>query len=308
MAFGRSETDALYDNIIKPSIENISGKPYRIDKTKTREWLNQKIVTQVSRCDMMIADLTFTRPSVYFEAGLAEGQGKPVIYTCRSDHLQRGNAEPNVVHFDLDKKEIEQWSGVHDTTFKRELGIRLAQYARPLLQERSHLDKLRQARKEYQALSESEKQTQLVEVLLSTMRKGRSVQDKVGYARITSFKWKGPNSTQYMLPAFSQTYEWKHWASTGAIIGLENRTYAWLYQLKQKGGPVTVIDIHLGTRKRSPGVLSRQLHSFSYSEENNWFCRIEGSLRHIVLPAVGAQSLIEAKQQFTRWRSLLNSM
>jgi len=45
----------------------------------------------------LISDLTHRNPGAYWEAGYAEGLGKPVIYTCRKDVFEDKRAGP---HFD----------------------------------------------------------------------------------------------------------------------------------------------------------------------------------------------------------------
>ena len=46
----------------------------------------------------MIADITHENRGVYFEAGYAEGIGRPVIYTCRTDTFKPETGHP---HFDV---------------------------------------------------------------------------------------------------------------------------------------------------------------------------------------------------------------
>jgi hypothetical protein len=43
---------------------------------------------------------------LYWEAGFAEGLGKPVIYVCRSV----GDGEKDIVHFDAGHRHTVRWS------------------------------------------------------------------------------------------------------------------------------------------------------------------------------------------------------
>src|SRR5262249_24978205 len=86
-------------------------------------------------CDFAIADLTYARPSVYFEAGFAQRE-VPVIYTCRGDHFKyqsEDSQEHHRVHFDLQMKNIIRWSSARDADFARKLAKRISVVIRPIL-------------------------------------------------------------------------------------------------------------------------------------------------------------------------------
>src|SRR6267143_392191 len=86
MAIGHEETDAVYDGLIAPTLRNKRVRPVRVDRIEHNEDIDDKIISEIETCDFMVADLTFARPSVYFEAGYAQRK-VPVIYTGRKDHL-----------------------------------------------------------------------------------------------------------------------------------------------------------------------------------------------------------------------------
>jgi nucleoside 2-deoxyribosyltransferase len=52
-----------------------------------------KIIADIRKSALLVADLTEHRQGVYFEAGFALGLGVPVIWTCRDDHKDK-------IHFD----------------------------------------------------------------------------------------------------------------------------------------------------------------------------------------------------------------
>ncbi|MEW6585731.1 MAG: hypothetical protein AB1442_08990, partial [Nitrospirota bacterium] len=81
------------------------------------------IISELDESDITIADLTYARPSVYFEAGYSHRK-IPVIYTCRIDHLN--NEEDNLkVHFDVDRYKIIFWKHPEDKSFPSKLRARL---------------------------------------------------------------------------------------------------------------------------------------------------------------------------------------
>ena len=96
MWFDNSMDDA-FENGIKPAIEASGYKPLRIDLKPDVNKIDDEIIAEIRRSRFLVADFTHgaegTRGGVYFEAGFAEGLGIPVIYTCRSDMVDK-------LHFD----------------------------------------------------------------------------------------------------------------------------------------------------------------------------------------------------------------
>lgn len=56
--------------------------PFRIDHTPHTNRIDVEIVERIKRSSLIIADVTGDRGGVYYEAGLAQGIGIPVIWTC----------------------------------------------------------------------------------------------------------------------------------------------------------------------------------------------------------------------------------
>ena len=114
-AFGKEDVDQLYENAIKKVLQKLSINGVRVDRVNHNEKIDHKIIELINKSDFGIADLTYARPSVYFEAGLLEGQGKQVIFLARNDHLvpkpddTYGNFK---IHFDLITKNIISWQKI----------------------------------------------------------------------------------------------------------------------------------------------------------------------------------------------------
>ncbi len=120
--FGKPDTDAIYEKIER-IITELGLHPRRIDQIEHTENINQKIISELNESDITIADLTYARPSVYFEAGYSHRK-TPVIYTCREDHLN--NEEDNLkVNFDVDRYKIIFWNHPDDKSFPSNLRSRL---------------------------------------------------------------------------------------------------------------------------------------------------------------------------------------
>jgi hypothetical protein len=172
MAIGREETDAVYDGLIAPTLRNKDVRPVRVDRIEHNEDIDDKIISEIETCDFMIADLTFARPSVYFEAGYAQRQ-VPVIYTARKDHLS-GKADDQFgnfrVHFDLQMKNIIPWSSPKDKNFSRRLAKRVTHINAPILQERLLEEKTRQDDAEFASLSVRERTEKILAFAIRKLR------------------------------------------------------------------------------------------------------------------------------------------
>ncbi len=139
MAFSHPDTDRLYDKVVRPLLRTLSIEAVRVDRIEHQERVDQFIINQIQSADFAIADLTYARPSVYFEAGFAERK-IPVIYTCRTDHFsgaKNASSSDYKVHFDLLTKNIVSWSEPSDGTFPRRLKTRLQYVIAPLLRDKS---------------------------------------------------------------------------------------------------------------------------------------------------------------------------
>lgn len=124
MAFDHDDTDTLYERAIAPVLKSNGVVSVIINRRQDNRDINQQIIEQLDTCDFCITDLTYTRPSVYFEAGYAQ-RAVDVIYTVRSDHLHKNQPDDLRVHFDLQMKPLIKWSTPIDATFPTRLEKRL---------------------------------------------------------------------------------------------------------------------------------------------------------------------------------------
>lgn len=77
------ETDAAWVNGFVPGISRSRYfSPFRIDRKEHNNKIDDEIVAEIRRSGLLVADFTGQRGGVYFEAGLAQGLGLPVIWTC----------------------------------------------------------------------------------------------------------------------------------------------------------------------------------------------------------------------------------
>lgn len=87
MWFGKTTEDA-WSNGIKPALEECGYQAIRIDKEEHNGKIDDRIIAEIRKSGLVIADFTGHRGGVYFEAGFAMGLGVPVIFTCSTDSLK----------------------------------------------------------------------------------------------------------------------------------------------------------------------------------------------------------------------------
>lgn len=115
-AFGRPDTDELYEVVLQPTCAEFGFEAVRVDLNEPETTITEAILRGIQVAECIIADLTYARPSVYFEVGFGGGLGVPLLLTCREDH-QKGNIDSERVHFDLEQYKISFWERGIDGSF-----------------------------------------------------------------------------------------------------------------------------------------------------------------------------------------------
>jgi len=133
-AFGQKDVDNIYSKIILPVLKENNIIPLRVDKINHNKNIDQKIVELIKSADFCISDLTYARPSVYYEAGYIHGQKKEVIFIARKDHFHPKTEDINgnlKIHFDLITKNIIDWNQPN-LKFKNKLKARIKLIIAPI--------------------------------------------------------------------------------------------------------------------------------------------------------------------------------
>ena len=159
MAFGEDDTNAVYDKLIKPALRTEGVTPVRVDRREHNRNINDVIMEELARSEFVVADLTYARPSVYFEAGFGERAGT-VIYTVRADHLKANGEER--VHFDVSMRNIITWRSPKDPTFATRLRRRVRHVLKPIRAARKEVQERRSRESAFLALP-SRKQVEVLQ-------------------------------------------------------------------------------------------------------------------------------------------------
>jgi hypothetical protein len=123
MAFDHDDTDRLYKFGIAPVLRSERITPIIINRKQFNDDVTSQIITSIQEADLCISDLTYARPSVYYEAGFAE-RSIPTIYTVRRDHFESTD-DLKRVHFDLSVRPIIDWKSSDFSKFRSRLSKRI---------------------------------------------------------------------------------------------------------------------------------------------------------------------------------------
>lgn len=94
MKFGDTILDAFVASHLRPAVEETGFTLRRLDDDPKAGLIDDRLRVEIRACRFLIADLTHANNGAYWEAGFAEGLGKPVIYTCERSVFSKNS------HFD----------------------------------------------------------------------------------------------------------------------------------------------------------------------------------------------------------------
>jgi nucleoside 2-deoxyribosyltransferase len=88
MKFGDTMLDKLLTESLKPCAKQAGFELLRLDDTPKAGLIDDRLRVEIQSSDFLVADLTHDNPGAYWEAGYAEGLGKPVICFCEKDKFE----------------------------------------------------------------------------------------------------------------------------------------------------------------------------------------------------------------------------
>lgn len=124
MKYGDSILDHVLESVFKPCIKQTGFDLVRLDDEPRAGLIDDRLRVEIQASNFLIADLTHDNLGAYWEAGYAEGLGKPVIYTCEKEKFDRDKT-----HFDTNHHLTIVW----DRNAPEEAGERLKATVRATL-------------------------------------------------------------------------------------------------------------------------------------------------------------------------------
>jgi len=117
MQFAHHELDPFVKKVIKPAVREF----LKFDLVDMRDVAQTGIIDnlmreQIRNAAFVIADLSHENAGAYWEAGYAEGLGKPVLYICENEKFQASKT-----HFDTNHSTTIPWKTSEPELFQKEL-------------------------------------------------------------------------------------------------------------------------------------------------------------------------------------------
>lgn len=117
MQFGDNELDSFVADVVKPAVRDGFGYDLLDMRDISAAGVIDNIMSvQIRSAMFVMADLTHDNNGAYWEAGYAEGLGKPVVYICKKDKFDKMKT-----HFDTNHRTTITWSKDDPEKFSREL-------------------------------------------------------------------------------------------------------------------------------------------------------------------------------------------
>ena len=104
MKYGDPELTSILEDIFKPAAKQAGFELLPLSDIPKAGLIDDKLRVEIQASDFIIADLTHDNLGAYWEAGYAEGLGKPVIYTCEKEKF-----ENEKTHFDTNHHLTITW-------------------------------------------------------------------------------------------------------------------------------------------------------------------------------------------------------
>ena len=96
------ELQDVYETI-KQMCRSFDVQAYRADEIEHQDRITDLILSEIERCEMVIADLSYERPNVYYEIGYAHAlKRRPILYRKTGTKL----------HFDLSVHNVPEYKNL----------------------------------------------------------------------------------------------------------------------------------------------------------------------------------------------------
>lgn len=116
MQFGNDTIDAMFRECFKPAVAATGFELRRLDDKPTAGVIDNRLRVEIRRSRFLVVDLTNENRGAYWEAGFAEGLGKPVFYTCEAGYFHAKGT-----HFDTNHLQTVVWKTDERTRAAEEL-------------------------------------------------------------------------------------------------------------------------------------------------------------------------------------------
>jgi hypothetical protein len=116
MQYDDEKLDSLVDDVFTPAVGKTGFKLFKLEDRPKAGLIDDRLRVEIQTSRFLIADLTHENRGAYWEAGYAEGLGKPVIYTCERTKFRRLKT-----HFDTNHHLTILWDADNPSEAAEEL-------------------------------------------------------------------------------------------------------------------------------------------------------------------------------------------
>jgi hypothetical protein len=124
MKFGDLTLNTILETAFKPAAHEAGFELFNLEDVPKAGLIDDRMRVEIQSSDFLIADLTHENAGAYWEAGYAEGLGKPVIYTCEQRKFETAKT-----HFDTNHHLTVLW----DASAPHVAGVKLKSTIRATL-------------------------------------------------------------------------------------------------------------------------------------------------------------------------------
>ena len=104
MKYGDEELNKMIDTVFRPAVKSTGFDLLVLTDVPKAGLIDDRMRVEIRKSRFLIADITHNNLGAYWEAGFAEGLGKPVIYTCKKEVFAAGAS-----HFDTNHHLTVMW-------------------------------------------------------------------------------------------------------------------------------------------------------------------------------------------------------
>jgi hypothetical protein len=105
LAFGHDELDNFIEKHLRPAVKDTGFDLFRLNDETPAGSITNRMRVEIRNSRLLIAEVSHNNTGAYWEAGFAEGLGRPVIYICQDE--QGGAAS---LHFDVRQQQAVIYS------------------------------------------------------------------------------------------------------------------------------------------------------------------------------------------------------
>jgi len=102
MQFGDPVLELVVNDCFRPAVDSVGFSLRKLDDPEHQRagLIDDRLRNEIKSSRFILSDLTHANNGAYWEAGYAEGLGKPVIYTCEQGVFKNRVNEGGGTHFD----------------------------------------------------------------------------------------------------------------------------------------------------------------------------------------------------------------